>query len=143
MHLNVKSDITAALSKLDRIGAEVKAKVTVRALNKTASYVKTQASREIRAAGYELKAKTIKAAIKLRRASAGHLEALVKAMGKPVPLIEFDARQVRDGVSYTLAGQRKMAPHAFIVTSRTGKKGVYVRVGNKHIKTVTHAGKTV
>ena len=120
---------------------DMRDKALASALNKVADQVKTAASREVRAAGYNLKAATIKAAIKVRRASPGNLKSVVVANGKPVPLLQYAARQTGKGVTVNVLKGRKLIAGAFIATMPSGHKGVYVREnGGKHVK-VVRAGK--
>ncbi len=142
MYVSVKADISQALAKLDRVRDDVKEKAIVRALNKTATQVKTQAAREIRDAGYNLKVAEIKRAIAIVRASPSYIQAIVKAIGKPIGLINYAARQVAKGVSVNVKDGRKLIPHAFIATMPSGHKGVFMRVGQGHKKLV-RGGKVV
>jgi len=100
-----------------------------RALNRVAVSTRAEASREIRQV-YVLKARAIKAQIRLTRATAQSLEARLTASGKRIPLIEFQARQNRQGVSVRIkrAGGRKTVRHAFVARMRSGHVGVFLRL---------------
>jgi hypothetical protein len=112
------------------------------AINKVAEQVKTAASREIRAAGYKLKASVIKDGIKIIRATSGNLKAHVVATGKPVPLIEFAAREVKGkGVSVSVKEGRKLIQGAFIATMPNGKRIVAVRAPEAKHKKVMKGSK--
>jgi hypothetical protein len=117
-------------------GAQESTPALVRALNKTATQVRTRASREIRAAGYNLKAADVKKALTIKRASSGELVASVIAKGRPIPLIKYGARQTARGVSVQVMKGRKVIAHAFIATMPNGHTGVYVRTGAGHTKVV-------
>ena len=132
--LNVQVDIDRALEKLVRIREDVADKAVVRAINKVADQVKVQASREIRDAGYNLKAAVIKKGISLIRASKGQIRAIVRASGRPVPLINYGARQTRAGVTVQVKAGRKLLKGAFIATMPSGHTGVFERVGRGHKK---------
>lgn len=136
MQINVKADISAALAKLDRVGKEVRDKAVVRALNRVAEQARTQASREIRDAGYNVKSAALKKSIDLWKAGQGRLVARLRASGRPIPLIAYDARAVKAGVSVKVKGGRKALAHAFIATMPSGHKGVFERVGSSHKKVV-------
>lgn len=138
--IDVRADISKALAKLTTISNEVRDKAVVRALNKTATQVKTQAAREIRDVGYNLKIGKIKQSIDIRRASKSTLVAVVKASGRPIGLINYAARQTKSGVSVQVKGGRKVINGAFIATMPSGHKGVFVRLGDAH-KKVTRRGK--
>jgi hypothetical protein len=88
----------------------------------------------VRAAGYNLRASDVKAAIVVKRASAGSLTATVVAKGRPIPLIKYDARQTGQGVSVRVQKGRKLIAHAFIAVMPNGHKGVFVRVNARHLK---------
>jgi hypothetical protein len=140
INISVQTDISRALSKLAYIREDVADKAVVRALNKTADQVKVQASREIRAAGYNLKAAVIKKSISLDRANRSQVRAIVRASGTPIGLINYAARQTKGGVTVSVKNGRKLIRGAFIARMPNGHTGVYERVGNSH-KKVMHGGK--
>lgn len=125
--VNVTSNANSVIMEMQAMATEMREKATVRALNKTMEQVRTQASRAVRAEGYNLKAATIKAAMKMHRARAGQLWARLVASGKPVPLMQYGARQTRKGVSVNVQKGRKLIPGAFIARMRNGRVGVFVR----------------
>jgi hypothetical protein len=132
--VNVRSNADKAIFDLLSAASEVP-EATVRALNKMADQVKVSASREIRAAGYGLKAADIKKALKVRRASKDNLTATVVASGRPLPLMQYGARQTSKGVSVNVSKGRKVIAEAFIATMPSGHKGVFVREpGARHKK---------
>jgi hypothetical protein len=129
-------DINNALAKLDMSRNGVRPAVA-RALNKTGTTGRAQASRSIQAAGYNMKAGDIKAAITLpRRASSGNLNLELRARGKPIPLIQFAARATKSGVSVNVKNGRRLLSHAFIATMPSGHRGVFQRVGRMHKRVV-------
>jgi hypothetical protein len=111
-------------------------KATVRAINKVAAQVKTAASREIRNAGYNMKAAAIKKQITITKATSGRSVAVVRCSGRPIPLIEFSATMNKSGVTVNVKNGRKSIQGAFIATMPTGHKGVFVRVGDLHKRAV-------
>jgi hypothetical protein len=143
LNINLKVDIERAKAKFAHLPAEIREKATVRAINDTAAQAKIQASREIRDAGYGMKVGDIKKAISLRKANASLLKATVTAKGRPIPLIKFNARQVKAGVSISVKNGRKLIKGAFIITKQDGTQGVFVRHGNEHRPITTRAGKRV
>ena len=98
-----------------------------RALNRTASRVRTYASRAIRDAGYGLKVSDVKRQLKITKAAPAVLAASVTATGKSIPLIQYSARQTTSGVSVNVLHGRKTIPHAFIQTMHSGHRGVFIR----------------
>lgn len=63
LKIDMKFDAKLLISDMKALAEGVKDKAIVRALNEVADQAKVRASREIRAAGYNLKAATIKKAI--------------------------------------------------------------------------------
>lgn len=139
--VNVRSNAQSVVMDFLAAASEMRTTAMVRALNKTAEQVKVAASREVRAAGYGLKASVIKDAIRIRRASQGNLKAVVVASGRPIPLINFSARETGKGVTVNVQQGRKLIAGAFIATMPSGHRGVFVREkGSKHRK-VNKGGK--
>ncbi|MDR3411599.1 MAG: phage tail protein [Formivibrio sp.] len=132
--VDVRGSMDSIIADLSRKQRDVVEPATVRALNKVAAQVKTNASRQMRDAGYNLKVSDIKRALTVSRASSGNLRASVVASGRPIPLIQYGARQVSSGVSVDVLNGRKVIANAFIATMPSGHKGVYVRVGKTHKK---------
>jgi hypothetical protein len=127
MQLSVKADITRALRKFDLTEQDAKRAIP-RALNKTATTARANAAREIRSAGYNIKVSGIKRQLSIRRASADELVAIVRATGRPIPLINYGARQTKTGVSVKVLRGRTVIKGAFIATMPSGHRGVFVRV---------------
>ena len=125
-YITVKADISSALEKFGMVEDEAK-KAIVRALNRAAKSVQVQAAREIREAGYNLKASRIKKALTVRQANANVLQAGIRAIGRPISLYEYGARSTSKGVSVNVKGGRKLIKHAFIATMPTGHTGVFMR----------------
>lgn len=137
MKVEVNLDVQRALDKLSGVGAAMKDKIVVRSLNDVAEQAKVRASREIRAAGYNLKSARIKKAIEIIRAKPGNLVAIVRASGRPMPLIEYDGKQDRKGrVTVKVKDGRKVVKDAFIATMSSGHRGIYVRKGTAHKRVV-------
>ena len=142
LSVNVRSNASLIAAELLASAQDMRNTALVRALNKTADQVKVAASREVRAAGYGLKAADIKRALNVKRASQSNLTSRVIASGRPVPLIQYGARRVPGkGVSVKVLNGRRLIPGAFIATMPGGHTGVFVREpGGKH-KKVMKAGK--
>ena len=102
-------------------------KAMVRALNRTAITVRAEASRRIRER-YNLKSRVLKDQIRIRNATRAELRAVVQASGRPIPLVEFDARRGASGATVRVSRTRKTVSHAFIPTMKSGHRGVFLRV---------------
>lgn len=105
---------------------------TVRALNSTATTVRAEAARKV-GKSYNIRIGAAKSQMLIRRATRGNVKAVITVSGRPIPLVEFDARQTRRGVSVKVKGSRKVIGPAFIATMKTGHRGVFIRelVGGK------------
>jgi len=140
--IDIRSNILDVAREFEDLQTKIKTKAIVRALNRTAEQAKVQAARQIRAAGYKLPVGQIKSGIRLVKASAEHQAAALVCKGKPIPLINFSARETAKGVSVSVKDGRKTIQGAFIATMPTGHRGVFQRVGNTHKRTVK-SGKVV
>jgi minor tail protein Z (GPZ) len=138
-NLTTKIDLSGALRKLEILRSE-QPKAIIRALNKTSKSARAQAAREIVGVGYGMKIAGIKKAISIRRATRAELTAIVQASGKPIPLINYSARQTKAGVSVAVLNGRTTITGAFIATMPSGHKGVYLRVGSATEKRMVARG---
>lgn len=109
--------------------------IVSRALNKTATWVRTRVVRAV-AAEIALKQKIVRESVTVSKASYKRLEANVNVKGKRVPVIDFGARQTKKGVGYRVSKKegRKTVPGAFISTMKSGHKGVFIREEAKGAK---------
>lgn len=126
MQVDVRSNIAEVLERMQRYRADVVDKAVPRALNRTAEMARTAASREIRGEGYALSASEIKDAIHIVRASSSRKTVSLRVRRQAKSLIDYGARQTRDGVSVKVHKGRKLIKHAFIGQLRNGRTGVYV-----------------
>lgn len=141
LSVNVRHNADLVAMEFMAAAQEMRDTAMVRALNKMADQVKVASAREVRAAGYGLKISTIKAGIRVKRASQGNLKAAVIASGRPIPLIQYSARETSKGVTVNVQKGRKLIAGAFIATMPSGHRGVFVREeGGKH-KRVKKGGK--
>jgi hypothetical protein len=106
----------------------------VRSLNKTAVSVRAEAVKLIRGRR-ALKAKTIREAIAIRKATKALLIAEVIVSGRPIPLREYAARQTKRGVTVNVVGRRQLVKPDGIPTFQIARFGnhVYVREGKKRL----------
>jgi len=103
-------------------------RVTVRALNKTLTGVKTDSSAEIRTVVTAKKA-AVDETFKIQKASTGNMTASISSTGKPLALIDYSSWQTKKGVSVQVRKDhtRKIVPGAFIATMKSGHEGVFWR----------------
>jgi hypothetical protein len=140
IRIDVRSTIKDTIAEI-RADVEKATRAQVMALNRTAEQLRTEAGREVRKV-YNLKLAAVRKASKLLRArkESRFPRAEVTFSGKKIPLIEFGARQTRQGVSVRIKMKeaRKIVRGAFIATRRwtswqdgaeQANKGVFRRVG--------------
>lgn len=136
IRIDVRDNLARIELRYQRLNDDLREKVIVRALNKTATTVRAEASKEIRK-DYNLKAKVIKDQITINRANRTTLTAVIVASGKPIPLIEFEARPTathtggRRGSNVTVKVKRRrlVVRDAFIATMPGGHVGIFKRTG--------------
>lgn len=95
-------------------------RAVVRALNKTAAQARTSASRDVRAAGYNIKASAIKRSFTIDRATPPKLSVTLRATGLPITLINYGVRQTKKGVTAGVKNGPKTLKYAFIATMPNG-----------------------
>jgi len=125
----IKIDVTEAVKELRRRYADIDGEIDQQiaaALNDTARKARTAVSKNVRAL-YNIKAKDIKAALRLGYATSNHLETFVEAKGRALPLRAFPHRQTKKGVSVTIMRKRHVIQKAFVATMTSGHKGVFAR----------------
>lgn len=107
---------------------EVVPVVISRAINKTLTGVKTDASAEIRSV-ITAKKSVVDKTFRTVRSTKTHLSALFESKGRPLPLVEYAARQTTKGVSVQVkkTESRSVIAGTFIQTMRSGHKGVFWR----------------
>lgn len=138
-----KTNVDQVIKSMGGFLKDVPEKAVVRALNTTARDTDTELNRAIRDQGYKLKARVVRQRIKIVQASPGRLTAHVVATGRPVPLIEYNARPTNAGVTVEVLKGRKLIPHAFIATMPNGVRMVCLRDGGGKHKKVKRHGKWV
>lgn len=141
LKLNVNADVKGITASLTRYVGEQQ-KAVVRALNKTAMQARTAAAQEVRSAGYNIKSSAIKNSFSITKAAQGRLVVVLKSTGRPVALINYGARQGKNGVSVQVKASRSVLRHAFIATMPNGHRGVFERTGKQH-KKLKRNGKTI
>ena len=125
----VRIEVTEAVRELRRRYADIDGDISKQiagALNDTARKARTAVSRNVRAE-YNIKAKDIKAAIRLGYATVNSLETYIEATGRALPLRAFPHRQTKQGVSVSIMKKRYVIKKAFVATMKSGHKGVFAR----------------
>jgi hypothetical protein len=128
IEVDVRHDLRQVAARFSgQVRAQMRPAIA-RALNRTATSVRAGTGREIRKV-YNIKQGSVRAQIKITRATRNELEARVTASGRPIPLIEFGARQTKRGVTVKVKrrGGRKLIPGAFVATVGAGHRGVFIR----------------
>lgn len=112
-------------------------RAVVRSLNRALTSGRAEMARRI-AKDMGLKVGDAKDAILSDQASVGHLAARLVASSRRRPLMDFQARQTRAGVTFRGLSGRQLVPHAFIVGVQSGHAGtahtgVFLRVGKARL----------
>jgi len=117
--VSVNDNLTLAASRLAGIRAEIKDKAIARALNRTATTVRANASREIsRELGGAIKVGQVRKAIRQANARRDLLRAVLTANGRRrIPLSAFRPRQTSTGVTIRMGSRSVTVPGAFITPS--------------------------
>lgn len=134
--LDIRADVKGITASLNRYVGEQQ-KAVVSALNKTAEQARTEASKQVRAAGYNITAKEIKKSFKIERAKPSNLVVMLKSTGQPIALINYGAHLTKSGVSVQVKGGRQILRHAFIIRMKNGHRGVFERTGQARVKGAT------
>jgi hypothetical protein len=128
MQVTVRGDFREVHAFTARLGERKLRRVLALGVNDTGRQTLGFAARKVAKAG-GIKSGTARKQFWLQRATPATLEANVRASGRAIPLIEFQARQTARGVTANAWGSRKVYPGTFIATMKTGYRGVFSRVG--------------
>lgn len=103
-------------------------KITRMAVNKTLAGVRTDAVNEVSKVITPTKTK-IRASISVKKMGSANDSAYVRCAGRRMALIHFKARQTKKGVTVQVLKKepRSLIKHAFIMTMKSGHKGVFWR----------------
>lgn len=112
---------------MDQLGVRAP-RAIARALNRAVVSARTVMQRGI-ASDLRLKVGVVREQLKIQNARPEALTARLSVSGARIPLIDFNARQLkRSGVRAKLPPPGKgKYPHAFIATMRSGHRGVFQR----------------
>lgn len=101
-------------------------KALFRTLNRVIEMARTSAYREIRQA-YNIPVKDLRNDLTITKANPTVLSAKLNALGRPLPLAVFQARQTKKGVTANIAKRRVLVRGAFFATMPNGHRGVFSR----------------
>jgi len=134
LNMDIRADIRDVERMLGNLARDVLPKAATRAVNKTLRPVQSTAVKAI-ANDIGVKQKFVRKATRINRAHFNNLNGFVEATGKRLPIIQIDprAKQNASGISYKSKGGRQQIPHAFLVTTKSGHKGVFKRVGKPRL----------
>jgi len=103
-------------------------KILTRAINRALPGVRTDAKDEI-AKVTPLKKSAMHKRMTLKKAWPDKITGLMDCTSRPIPLIDYGARQTKKGVTVQVlrSSSRSLIAHAFIATMKSGHKGVFWR----------------
>ena len=128
LKIDVRGDVKAILRDLNAIQRRHVPRATVRALNRTMSWVRTQAKRKL-AAHLQIQAGVASKQMRITKAKLGYRSALLSLNTRPISAIRLKARETATGVR---AG-RHAFPGAFIATGVGGHRHVFKRTGERRV----------
>lgn len=128
MNVTVRVDSEGVRRALAGLSEATSRTAIIRSLNRAVDAGKTEAVRVTRDE-LALKAASVREAIRIRKGSTSLLSAAIIIDPKPVPLIDYSARQTQKGVTVRVkkSGGRGLVRGAFIATMRSGHTGVFSR----------------
>lgn len=135
MKLDVRLDLKEVQKYLTDVQRKRVPRAASRAINKTLTNVRTEASKQIRQKR-ALKAGVVRQAMSIVRATVARLAGSLNASGRPIPLREYAARRTKKGVTVKVTpGARKLVTHqgnkGFIVDRIGGH--VFAREGKQRL----------
>lgn len=130
--INIQNDLKNLKKSLNSLEKEAYPKAVVRSLNRTSAAVKSLSSKHI---GDLMDARKgdVKRRITDERATFKRWWSTITATGRPLRLIAFKARQVKQGVKAKAWNRNHLYKGAFIAPIKKGssKKAVYIRKTKK------------
>lgn len=126
MQIDVRDNVDRVVASMRVYQRDVVEKAIPLALNRVAEQARTQAGRELRAAGYNLKQGEIVNAIYLSKASRGRLVVVMRVRRRAKLLLNYGARETKAGVVVRVKGGPKLIKGAFIGQLRNGEQAVFV-----------------
>lgn len=115
-------------------------RAVVRALNRAIATVRTDTTRRL-AQEMGITRGTVRERLRITKATGQRLEAILTVTGKRIPILDFAARQTREGVTYRKGGaSRGLIPSGFIATMKSGHRGVFKRRSRSRLPIVERFG---
>lgn len=138
--MQITLDFREEMKKVQRSLNDLQRKAVPRAANSTNNKVAVTARKHTvsdlkNAMGQStgLSSSGFRRALALRRSTLRTLTATITASGRPLPLIDFNARKGAKGVTAKAWGKRKQYKGTFIARMPNGKRGVFKRSGKKRL----------
>lgn len=137
--LNVKSDVARMVKSMNRATREKVPQALSQSMNTTIVKARTVADEGIRKE-LNLKKKQVFKRLTIFKSNRKKLIATLIASGRPIPVVDFGAKQTKRGVSFKIKNDRgrRLVKGAFIATMRSGHKGVFQRTFKKDINPKKH-----
>lgn len=126
MKIDVRGSLDRIIADLGKVRSGVIDRAVTLAINRVGEMAITQASRELRADGYNFTATEIKSAFTQRKATTGSYTTTLKVRRRTKSLMEFRPRESKAGVTVLIHGSPKLIKGAFIGQRLNGKPGVFV-----------------
>jgi len=126
MRIDVRDNVDQVIASMRGYQRDVVDKAIPLTLNRVAEQARTQAGRELRAAGYNMKQGEIVNAIYLSKASRGRMFVVMRVRRRAKLLLNFNARETKAGVTVRVKGGAKLIEGAFIGQLRNGEQAVFV-----------------
>lgn len=147
IYVNVRGSAGNVIASLSALSSGLQDQAIVRALNRAIDASQTEASRRIRER-YNLKARVVAGAKKKLRATKSQASARAELVvtGMRIPLVDFDARQLKSGAltvkvlnergRKVVLGHRAGGGRPFVQVMKSGHRGVFQRTGKRRLPIV-------
>lgn len=126
MQVDVRDNIKSVLAGMEGYKRDVVDKAIPLALNRVGEMARTHAGRTLRAEGYNFSAAEAVGAISLTKASRGRLVVTMRIRRRAKLLLNFGARETKQGVRVKVKGTSKLLKGAFIGQLRNGEHAVFI-----------------
>ena len=126
MQVDVRDNIKSVLAGMEGYKRDVVDKAIPLALNRVGEMARTHAGRTLRAEGYNFSAAEAVGAISLTKASRGRLVVTMRIRRRAKLLLNFGARETKQGVRVKVKGASKLLKGAFIGQLRNGEHAVFI-----------------
>lgn len=137
--IQITSNASSAAAAVAGVGARTMARAFAHSANSAVSSTRTYLLRALQDQG--MKRKDVVGNLFINRADVSNLNANMKDRGRRIPLAAFNpraktvktARGPRIGVTITSGVSRDLVPGGFLVTMKSGKQGIFQRVGDQRL----------